>query len=556
MPLRIKTADSDLDLEIDADPGCRLLDLATKANVPVNARCASEGICGGCTVVLEQGPFVVGDRRITVQPDAPVTALACQTELDGDDAQIRFPRSSLLEREAKIDDDFSLDLLQRVTPTATSIRQTGFGIAIDLGTTTVVAMLVDLEQQCVLAKASMYNQQIRLADDVASRIAACQGAEEVRQMQRLVVQETINKLIEKLLHDQGMSSDLVNRVAISGNTVMSHLLMGLSPQSIGQAPFQPVTTRYDRCRARDLKLAVHPLAFVDVVPSVSGYVGGDIVADMHVAGLMESATPALLVDIGTNGEIVYCEADACSVCATAAGPAFEGFGTAHGCRAAAGAIEHLAFDQNLNFEMQVIGDVRAGGICGSAMIDFIACGMRSGLINQVGRYNLELLHARDRYLKVDGLCGPVHACALVNAEQTAGGETISISEADLAQILKAKAAIYAGMKTLLRVHNRQFADLQRLCLAGAFARHLNLANAITIGVLPAIPTERVDWIGNGSLAGAMLTLIDAHAMDHYHRIAGSPRVVQLNRVASFENDFIDALALPNLNPDDRPGVNP
>ena len=632
MSLSIKTAASDL--EIDDGFGCCLLELAMKVGVQVNAKCASEGACGGCTVILEEGQFVVAGQRVTATLDDPHTALACQTKLACLNARIRFPRTSIVEQEPRIDEDFSIacfdhdsqtrkyvisvplpdalsqhsawhlidrdlqsqsgheeceipiDCLQKIpallggipeTPgdsgrqlTVTvgrigrrwsvidiepgDTRESHFGIAVDIGTTTVVAILVDLNQGRVLKKASMYNQQIRRADDVASRITYCRSAENVRQLQRLVVHETVNTLIDTLSAEQAICADSISRIAISGNTVMTHLFLGISPQSIGQAPFRPVANRYDEYRARDLQVRINPLALVDVVPSVSGYVGGDIVSDIYVAGLIERLEPTLLVDIGTNGEIVYSENGVYSACATAAGPAFEGFGTAHGCRAAAGAIEHVDFTRDLQFETQVIGGGHPVGLCGSALIDFIACGMRCGLINRMGRYNVDLLRASGRHLVIEEMCGSVNACVIVNVRDSAGGEAIYVSEADVAQILKAKAAIYAGMKTLLRVRNRSFADIERLCLAGGFARHLNLRNAIAIGLLPQIRHDRVEVLGNGSLAGAMLTLVDADAMATYEKLVTLPEVVELNRVESFENDFIDALALPNMNPAEFPQV--
>ena len=625
MSLKIKTTAGDL--QIDDGLGHSLLKLAQQAGVQVNARCASEGVCGGCTVILQEGQFVVASQRVTVSPDNPRSVLACQTTLAGRDATIRFPRNSIVEHQAKIDEDFCLapftheaptrkyaicvplpdaetphsawhsiqielqsqsghgeyevpiDCLQKIPGSLRDggrqitltvgrtgrrwrvidiepgdTRESHFGIAVDIGTTTVVAMLVDLKRGHVLNKASMYNQQIRLADDVASRISYCRSAENVDQLQRLIVQETINTLTERLCAEQGISSESIIRMAVSGNTVMTHLFLGISPESIGQVPFQPVANHYHEFRAGDLRLCMNRSGIVDVVPSVSGYVGGDIVSDICVARLGTRLEPTLLVDIGTNGEMVYSEGGQYSVCATAAGPAFEGYGTSHGCRAAVGAIEHIVFGRDLQIETQVIGGGRASGLCGSAFIDFIACGMRCGLINRMGRYNLEQLRVAGRHVRIEEMCGAVNACVVVDAPQSASGEAIYVSEADVAQILKAKAAIFAGMKTLLGERNKRFPDIARFCLAGGFARHLNLQNAIFIGLLPELPHERFDVIGNGSLAGAMLPLVDAEAMDAYQKVVKLPQVVELNRVASFESNFVDALALPNLDTAEFPNV--
>lgn len=625
MSLKIKTASSELNV-VDGF-GHSLLQLAQNAGLHVNASCAGGGVCGGCTVILERGQYIVAGQQVTASPGNPPSVLSCQAMLACREAQVRFPRSSIVEADAKIDEDFSIgqfdheaqaekytievplarvetrysvwDLirielqqqsghrdfavpiqcLQKLPgmvredqrQLTVTLGHTGrhlsvidiepgdtttlhFGVAVDIGTTTVVAMLVDLNQGHVLNKASLYNQQIRRADDVASRISHCQSPENVRELQRLVVEETINPLVETLCSRQAISHHQISRIAVSGNTVMMHLLLGISPEGIGQVPFQPVANRYDEFRAGDLQLRANSLAIVDIVPSVSGYVGGDIVSDIYVARLTERREPTLLVDIGTNGEIVYAEDDHYTVCATAAGPAFEGYGTAHGCRAATGAIEHVAFGSDLQFELQVIGEGPVTGLCGSALIDFIAHGMRCGLINRMGRYNIDALQAAGRYLRLQSMCGAIQACVIVDAEESAGGMPIYVSEADLAQILKAKAAIYAGMKTLLGDRNRNFADIERFCLAGGFARHLDLHCAVAIGLLPDIPLDRFDVLGNGSLAGAMLALTNADAMGVYETVAQLPDVLELNRIASFENHFIDALALPNVNADEFPSV--
>jgi uncharacterized 2Fe-2S/4Fe-4S cluster protein (DUF4445 family) len=613
--------------QIEDGFGHTLLGLAQQAGIAVNARCAGEGVCGGCTVILESGQFLVVDEQVTATANQPCSVLACQTRLASRDATVRFPRSSLVEPQASIDDDFSAVQFHhqsqtrkfaiRIAPPAAgttascwdeiasqlqqqwserqcelplaclqklpaAVRAGGgeltvtvgrlgrrwtviniepgdtrgqhFGVAVDIGTTTVVAMLVDLNQGTVLHKASSYNQQIRCADDVAARISHCRSAENLSQLQRLIVQDTINPLIGTLCSKQGISTDSISRMAVSGNTVMSHLFLGISPEGIGQVPFQPVTNCYDHYRGGDLGLRINPLGIVDVVPSISGYVGGDLVSDIYVARLHERARPTLLVDIGTNGEMVYAEDEQYLVCATAAGPAFEGYGTAHGCRAAQGAIEHITISDDLRIDCRVIGGGRASGLCGSAFIDFIAAGIRCGLINRMGRYDIARLHSRGRHLLIRGACGSMHACVVVHADDALGGQAIYVSEADIAQILKAKAAIYAGMKTLLAVAGRSFSEIERFCLAGGFARHIDLLNAIRIGLLPEIPTDRFELIGNGSLAGAMLALVDAEAMGAYETVRHLPRVVELNLQPNFENHFIDALALPNLDDREFPGV--
>ena len=258
------------------------------------------------------------------------------------------------------------------------------------------------------------------------------------------------------------------------------------------------------------------------------------------------------MDIGTNGEIVFAEAGRMVACATAAGPAFEGYGLAHGCRASVGAIERVRFGASLDFDLEVIGGVEPVGLCGSAVIDFVADGLRCGLLNRMGRFDVDMLRASGRYLDDEVLCGRSRSCLVVPAERSGTGRPIFVSERDLAEVLKAKAAIYAGMKTLLGAQGRAFADVARFCLAGGFARHIDLENAVCMGLLPEIPLERFDVIGNGSLAGAFLALVERGAPRAYEELARLPEVIELNLEPAFESNFVDALALPNLDEADFP----
>jgi uncharacterized 2Fe-2S/4Fe-4S cluster protein (DUF4445 family) len=429
-----------------------------------------------------------------------------------------------------------------------------YGVAVDIGTTTVVALLADLTRGAVLKKAAMYNQQISKADDVASRISCCMSADAVGELQDLVIDKTINPLIDILCREAGIEDRDISRLAVSANTVMSHLFLGLSPASIGRLPFQPVTRVFGVHRGAELNLRMNPHGIVDVVPAIAGYVGGDIVSDIYVAHLNKQPELTLMVDLGTNGEMVLSEGSQMLACATAAGPAFEGYGLQHGCRAATGAIEGVHFDASLEFHLRVIGKCPPAGICGSGIIDFLAAGLRCGLINPMGRYDTDLLKARGRHLFNDFGCGESHACIIATAEESAGGEPLFISELDISQVLKAKAATYAGMKTLVENQGKTFADIQHFCLAGGFARHISLRNAICIGLLPELPLDRFQVIGNGSLAGAYLALMEAEAMEGFEAIVNLPRVIELNLIKAFEGHFIDALAMPNMAGEDFPGV--
>jgi uncharacterized 2Fe-2S/4Fe-4S cluster protein (DUF4445 family) len=430
-----------------------------------------------------------------------------------------------------------------------------WGIAVDIGTTTVAVLLVDLRTGRLLRRASRYNGQIGRADDVAARISyASRSPENLAELRDLVVRRTINPLIAELCRAEGGTPRHVWRVAIAGNTVMSHLFLGLSPQGIGRYPFRPVTLAFEPLTAAQTGLVCHPQALVDVAPGIAGYVGGDIVADLLLADIEQRRGNLLLVDIGTNGEIVLATADGLRACATAAGPAFEGHGITAGCRAATGAIEHVRLDPKGGVTLDVIGDAEPIGLCGTGIIDFIAEALRAGWLDRRGRFDLDRLRTFDRLLVRQTSAAPSNACILARADETPTGEPLVVTEGDIAQILKAKAAIYAGIKTLVEGAGLKPRELDGILLAGGFGRHLDLRNAITLGLLPEVPLERIHLIGNGSLGGACRMLLDARAPETCTRLARAPRVVELNLEADFEDSFVDALLLPHFDDDEFPGV--
>lgn len=537
--------------------GEKLTEAAAAAGIALNTRCAGNGVCGGCAAKLGPGQYRIDGRPVTIAEGGYQTALACRTEVCADTAKIHFPRSSVLEREAVIDDAFSLPHLAKHRQSRTPHPNTkpgATGLAVDIGTTTVAALLVDLDSGDVLAKASMYNQQIRQADDVASRISYCQSEQEIAALQQLVVKDTLDPLASRCCAEARRNPEDLARVVVSGNTVMTHLFFGLSPVSIGVIPFTPLTRIYEPVSAHQLGLMAAPDAMVEAVPSIAGYVGGDIVSDIFLTGLHEPHQSTLMIDVGTNGEMVFRDGNRCVACATAAGPAFEGYGLTHGCRAATGAIERIEFDDTLNMQVRVIGHATPTGLCGSAIIDFIANGRCSGLINEMGRYDIERLKATGRYLFDPALCGDSQACVIVSAEDAAGKTPIFVTEQDIAQVLKAKAAIYAGLTTLLETQGLAPSDLKRIYLAGGFARHISLVNAVALGLFPDIPLDRYEIVGNGSLAGAYLTLLDQDVMPAFEALIDQPEVVELNRVPSFESHFIDAMAIPHFDPSLFPSI--
>lgn len=423
------------------------------------------------------------------------------------------------------------------------------GLAIDIGTTTVAAVLVDLGTGAVVQKAARYNQQVAIAADVASRISAAKSDVDLERLRKSLVRDTINPIVDDLCHLQGIEHDDICRVSIAGNTVMVHLLLGLPVTNIGQVPFNPVLRDPGRLTAGLIGITVARQAPVHIAPAIAGYIGGDITADIHATGLQSGLDRSLLVDLGTNCEVVLRLGDRLVCCATPAGPAFEGGGMLQGCRATDGAIEHISIGPDFHFTIRTIGDVPPHGMCGSAVIDFIAEGRLCGLLSAAGRLDLAMLQRHQRLAQVEQGRRLVHACVIVAEDPAAQQGQVVITEADIAEILQAKAAVFAGIETLLGSCGLVSGQLARIVLAGGFARHIDVRNAQAIGLLPRISIERVEKVGNAALAGAILALLDARAAPAMRALHVVPQVVELNLLPDFEGNFINALYLPEPEPE-------
>lgn len=422
-----------------------------------------------------------------------------------------------------------------------------YGLAVDVGTTTVVGGLVDMIKGELMDKVSLYNQQITVAEDVISRISSIKSQEELDLLSSLVIQDTINPIIKHLCKVHNIPKENISRTALSGNTIMMHLLLGLSPKSIGEVPFQPVDRSPGPFLAQEVGLEISPGGIVDIIPSVSGYVGGDVTSDIYVSKLHKEKDLAVLIDVGTNGEIVTCDHGQMKACSTAAGPAFEGYGLYHGCRAAQGAVERVVFDEENNIQIKVIGGGKASGICGTGVIDILSEGLRNGLINQMGRFDEERLKELRLNWKVKQNGRVIKACVIAGNERSALNEPVVITESDISKILQAKAAVYAALKILLEIQGKSWRDIKKLVIAGGFGRHIHFKNAVSIGLLPPVPEDRVEMIGNGSLGGAFLSLIEPDVVGEMNEILSRVEVIELNMQKDFQQHYIDALFLPNRN---------
>ncbi|KPK82921.1 MAG: hypothetical protein AMJ81_08880 [Phycisphaerae bacterium SM23_33] len=433
-----------------------------------------------------------------------------------------------------------------------------YGAAVDVGTTTVVVTLVDLNTGKAVDAASSYNQQIIRCDDVASRISYASDPQRAQELRELVVDGTVNRLLRLLTHRHGLAGDDVAHMTVAGNTVMTHLFCGLSPTGLGAVPFAPISNFPGPYRAGLLNVAINAQAFVDIFPSAAAYVGGDATADMYVCGLARRDELNVLIDIGTNAEIVVGNRDRLIACAAPAGPAFEGHGLSCGMRAAAGAIESFRLGGLSDPpRYTVIGGDKPAGVCGSGLIDFVAQAFAVGVISSAGRFTDRARARCPRIRKLRRNEAEIPAYEIAPAEQTDDGlAPILITERDIATLLQAKGVIYAALQMAMKHFGKGFADIHRFYLAGGFAKHIDPDNAVTMGLLPDIDRGKFTFLGNGSLGGAFLALIDEDVRRELPHLAAAPAVIELNLDPEFMDAYTLAMFLPNGDPSLFPTVKP
>ncbi|MDY7010319.1 MAG: ASKHA domain-containing protein [Planctomycetota bacterium] len=418
-----------------------------------------------------------------------------------------------------------------------------YAAAVDVGTTTVVVALVDLVAGEIIDAASGYNQQIIRCDDVAGRITYAGDPDRLEELRKLVVESTVNRLLDLLVRRHGLERADVAHMTVSGNTIMAHLFCGISPMSLGAVPFAPVTNFPGPYRAETLRLAMNGDGLVDIFPSSAGYIGGDVTADMYVCGLTESRELTVIIDIGTNAEIVVGNRDRSIACAAPAGPAFEGSGLTCGMRAAIGAIDTFALEAiDSEPTYTVIGRTKPAGVCGSGLVDLLAQARRTGLISQTGRFTDEAKAKCPRIVQADD---GIPAYEIVLAEKTDDGlKPILITERDIATLLQAKGVIFAALEIAMKHFGAGFEKIEHFYLAGGFARHIDLDNCVATGLLPDIDREKYTFIGNGSLAGAFVALLDEEVRTKLPHVAAAPTVIELNLDKDFQNAYAMAMLLP------------
>ncbi len=423
-----------------------------------------------------------------------------------------------------------------------------WGLAIDVGTTTVTVWLVDLGTGTVEAQGGEYNRQISRGEDVISRIIYAGKGDGGTELRDLAL-ETINGLVTGLCGRAGIEAEQIVKATVSGNSTMMHLLLGIPASSIRLEPFITPINHPPLLRGAEAGIAMDPAGTVDVLPGVASYVGADITAGVLSSGVRFSEKITLFIDIGTNGEIVLGSSGWLVTCACSAGPAFEGSGVVHGMRADRGAIEEVWIDGGTHEpSYRVIGNVAPRGICGSGLISLISEMFLTGILDKRGQIDRSLATSRVRR----GEHGDEYI--VVRAGENGADHDLAVTRVDIDNLLRAKAAIYAGFEVLGDRVGIPLDTVERVLIGGSFGKYINVEKAVGIGLLPDMPWERFEFLGNTSIRGAYLALLDREARSTVTDIAGAMTYIELSADNSFYEAFTAALFLPHTDLSRFPSV--
>ena len=563
------------------EKGKSILEVAQSAGEGIRSLCGGKGGCGKCRVIVKKGDYQLNpephEKFLSVKEMDEGVVLACQTFLQSDAEVFILPESRLekqqilnefivserdlspVVRKEFYRDAFLPEIISQKgyrlscqpeieEGDITLVLRNGeiiaveegdtkaefFGLAIDIGTTTIVTALIDLNSGNAVNIASDYNGQIIYGEEVLSRVEFVFSRKDGMDILQKAVVESVNKLIERLM--EGYSSpERIYDVVVAGNTLMTHFFLKKDINYLFKSSKVVIEKRGFTEIARNIGLNVNENALVFTLPPVGRYVGGDIVGDILASRIVDSPYLSLMVDLGTNGEIVLGSEGWAISTSVASGPAFEGYEIKHGSRAVEGAIDHVEIvDGELKYT--VIGTKKPRSICGSGLIDLLAELFKNGIVDFQG--NLDRKHERVRRGDKE------YEFIVAFANETDTGDDIVLTQTDIDTLIKSKAAVCAGISVLIKKAGITPADVERFYIAGAFGYYINFENAVTIGLFPELPGADVRQIGNGSLAGAYLSLTSRRKRDLAETMARLMTYFDLSTDADFMEEYNSALALP------------
>ncbi|MDR2865787.1 MAG: ASKHA domain-containing protein [Methanomassiliicoccaceae archaeon] len=492
----------------DVIQGTLISDAAKAAGVTIKLPCNGNGRCGRCNLLISRPEGQKGSERV----------LACQTHIVHD-IIVSVPSDG---GEIIASNDHKRMSIPDITPMVRSPRN-NYGLAVDIGTTTIAVSLIDMNSGAEMHAAAGYNRQGIRGDDVLSRIeyAGDGGTHELREL----VTGTINDLIRSFR----TPTDQIKAVYISGNTTMTHLFLGVDPSPIREPPYEPVIKEKE-ITGSESNLRVSKDARVVCMPSPAAYVGGDVTSDIINSEMDVDDELSLLIDIGTNGEVALGNKDVMLVCSSSAGPSFEGGKMTSGMMARPGAIDSFRIDDGGSFRFTVISGDTAKGICGSGLIDILAQLFLNGYIDKKGRFTGKAdtkMHTADgkRLLTIT--------------------KDVFISEDDIRNAIMTKAAIYSASASLMKVLGVSISDVRKVYIAGGFGNFINTENAIVLGMLPDVQRGRFVYLGNASLAGAKQALLSLSVRSRISDVFKRTTYVDLSSEPTFSDEYMSALFIPH-----------
>lgn len=511
---------------ISCETGENLLDILRTSGIDFEAPCNGNGTCGKCRVTLLDGNLTIDtDREHALLDNLARNEgqhLACLSAVN-EDIEIRIAAEG--KRHNVLEQGFIPEFEK-------DPNLTGYGLAVDIGTTTVVASLLNLQSGKELATASAINPQKAFGLDVLSRITFEyeHGQKGIDELQNTIV-TCLNSLAKEACAKAHVRMAQLNRMHVAANCAMMHMLLGEDARPLGRAPYTPTFTQARTLSASKIGLKLAPNAELYCLPQVSAYVGADIVAGAYVGGLQTCKGKVLLIDIGTNGEIVIASQGKLWCCSCAAGPALEGMNISSGMRAAEGAIEDIGFSPD-GIRLKTIGDAQARGLCGSGILAAVKELLQAGFLQKRGAFvkpeNLDSHDWRRRYLTAEG----VKRFVTIHEHPR-----IVITQNDIRQVQLAKGALLSGVIALLEAANTTAAELDSVLVAGQFGAHLPAESLIGAGILPPETADKIIYIGNSSKTGACLSLLSSKARHEMEELAKQISYFELAETQDYDNLF-------------------
>ena len=522
-------------------PGTSIIEAAARAGLVLDSPCGGKGACGKCLVEVREGKIepTAAEKKIIPREDLKKgSRLACQARILVP-GLIYIPLSSRFSTQRILTAGWE----ERFVPSEEEAVRGNYGLAFDLGTTTLVGTILHTVSGRDLAISSRMNPQAIYGDDVISRISVVKSSPEgLEKLHRQVV-GAINEMIDELTERAKVKRADIHKMTVAGNSTMQHIFLKVSPESLGSLPFSLVVEEGVEIKADKLGVRIDPEGVIFIFPNIAGFVGGDTVAVILATGLFRSKEIKLIVDIGTNGEIVLGNRKRLLAASTAAGPAFEGARISRGMRASPGAVEKVVINEGV--EINVVGDIPPFGICGSGLIDAAAELLGAGIIDRSGKIiSRSALQGKvpDLLLRRVVEEGTGSKFLLVERELTQDKHPLFITQKDVRELQLAKGAIAAGIKILKKELGIGDKDVAQILLAGAFGNFIRRRQAKRIGLIPDLPSERIRFIGNAASSGAKLALLSRELRKEAEIIFRETEYIELSGRPDFQEEFAQAMS--------------